>query len=174
MKFFIFAVALVASFSALADQCAWNKLTDAKSAKSLIKDNDIILWCQNCGEKNPSNILKVKDVNVKKPANDSHELTVIYSNGNQDQIDLAYTYVRTASDVFTNVAQLVGCPSEGATTFIQTGPGVKKTAHFYDKKGKRVDVVSTKKEIQVAEFHAANNTTNRVPASATPATTTNK
>lgn len=164
MKFFMIAMALATSFSALADQCAWNKLTDAKSAKGLIKDNEIILWCQNCGEKNPSNILKVTDVNVKKPANGYFELSVTYANGNQDSIDLAYTYVRTASDVFTNVAQLVGCPSEGATSFIQTGPGVKKTAHFYDKHGKRVDVVSTKKEIQVADFHAAINT-NRMPAS---------
>lgn len=166
MKFFFFAIALATSFSALADQCAWNKLSDAKSAKSLIKGNDIILWCQNCGEKNPSNILKVKDVNLQKPATGYFELGVQYENGQSDQIDLAYTYVRTASDVFTNVAQLVGCPSSGATTFIQTGPGVKKTAHFYDKKGERVDVVSTKKEIKVAEVQATINA-NRAPASTT-------
>lgn len=165
MKLFIFALTLTASFSALADQCAWNKLTDAKSAKGLIKGNDIILWCQNCGEKSPSNILKVSDVRVTKPEESYYELGVTYSDGKKDSIDLAYTYVRTASDVFTNVAQLVGCPSEGATTFIQTGPGVKKTAHFYNKQGKRVDVVSTEKEIKVTEFKAAN--ANRMPASAT-------
>lgn len=164
MKFFIFALTLAASFSALADQCAWNKLTDAKSAKALIKGNDIILWCQNCGEKNPSNILSVKDVKLTKPDNNYFELGVTYTDGKKDSIDLAYTYVRTASDIFTNVAQLVGCPSEGATTFIQTGPGVKKTAHFYNKSGVRVDVVSSEKEVKVADFHTAN--TNRIPASA--------
>lgn len=163
MKLLIFSLALISSFSALADQCAWNKFSDAKSAKNLLKNNEIILWCQNCGQKDPSNILKVDDVNVKKPANGYYELSVKYDNGNQDEIDLAYTYVRTSSDIFTNVAQLVGCPSEGATTFIQTGPGVKKTAHFYDKKGVRVDVVSSRKEIKVAEFKAAN--TSRLPAS---------
>lgn len=168
MKFFLLALALTTSFSALADQCAYNNFTDAKSAKHLIKDNEIILWCQACGEKQPSNILKVTDIKVDKPANNFYELTVKYANGNQDSIDLAYTYVRTASDVFTNLAQLVGCPSDGATTFIQTGPGVKKTAHFYDKKGKRVDVVSTKKEIKVADFKAAN--MNRLPAATTTET----
>ena len=165
MKLFIFALTLAASFSALADQCAWNKLTDAKSAKSLIKGNDIILWCQNCGEKNPSNILKVKEVRITKPETAYFELGVTYMDGKKDSIDLAYTYVRTASDVFTNVAQLVGCPSEGATTFIQTGPGVKKTAHFYNKEGKRVDVVSSEVEIKVADFANAN--MNRMPASTT-------
>jgi hypothetical protein len=166
MKFFIFGLTLVASFSAMADQCAWNKFTDAKSAKSLIKGNDIILWCQNCGEKSPSNILKVKEVKLTKPDNNYFELGVTYSDNKTDSIDLAYTYVRTASDLFTNVAQLVGCPSEGATTFIQTGPGKKKTAHFYNKEGKRVDVVSTETEIKVADFNAAVNA-NRLPASTT-------
>ncbi len=165
MKLFIFAITLAASFSALADQCAWNKLTDAKSAKALIKDNDIILWCQNCGEKNPSTIMKVTAVNVTKPANDFFEINVTYADGKKDSIDLAYTYVRTASDVFTNVAQMVGCPSEGATTFIQTGPGVKKTAHYYNNTGTRVNVVSSSKEIAVADFKTMNTT--RLPASTT-------
>lgn len=165
MKFFLVTFALVSSFSAFADQCAWNKFSDAKSAKSLLKGNDIIQWCQNCGQKEPSNILKVADVNVKQPANGYYELSVKYDNGISDQIDLAYTYVRTASDIFTNAAQLVGCPSEGATTFIQTGPGVKKTAHFYDKKGKRVDVVSSSKEVKVADFKGENS--NRIPAATT-------
>ena len=165
MKFFLFTLTLATSFSALADQCAWNKFTDAKSAKDLLKGNEIIQWCQNCGQKEPSNILKVADVNVKQPANGYFELSVKYDNGITDQIDLAYTYVRTASDVFTNVAQLVGCPSEGATTFIQTGPGVKKTAHFYDKKGVRHDVVSTRKEVKVADFKGEQS--NRIPAATT-------
>lgn len=163
MKKFLVMISLLSSFSAFADQCAWNSLSDSKSAKSLIKDNDIILWCQACSEARPSNIFKVVDIDVSKPAN-GNELSVVLSNQTVESLDLAYTYVRTSSDIFANVAQLVGCPSEGATTFIQTGKGKKKTAHFYDKKGVRKDVKMVDGEIQFAEFKAMN-LSNRMPAS---------
>lgn len=165
MKLFIIMVAALYSMASFADQCAWNKRTDAKSAVKLIKNNDIILWCQNCAEKKPSNIFKVTDIKTDKPANNYYEVTVSTDKaGTNVNIDLAYTYVRTASDIFTNVAQLVGCPSQGATTFIQTGPGLKKTAHHYNKSGKRVDVVMVEGEIKVADFMTAT-ATDRMPAS---------
>lgn len=160
MKYFFLALFLIPH--AFADQCAWNKLSDAKSASQLLKNNDIILWCQNCDEVRPSNIQRIKDLAVTKPGPGYHEISVLLDNGKVEMIDLAYTYVRTASDIFTNVAQLVGCPSSGATTFIQTGPGVKKVAHFYNKKGERVDVVTSSKEIKISEVKADKT---RLPAS---------
>jgi hypothetical protein len=170
MKMFIVFAALMASFSALADQCAYNKISDAKSAKALIKGNDIIQWCQNCGEKKPSTISHVDSIDMSNPSDSFYEIKVQVDGQDKDiYIDLAYTYVRTASDVFTNIAQMVGCPSEGATTFIKTGPGVKKVAHFYDKHGKMVVVKTDLKDIRLSDYKANPTTTptteQRLPAS---------
>lgn len=164
MKTLFLLFTIIISSSAFADQCAWNKVSDASSAKKLLKENDFILWCQNCGEKRPSVIFAVKDVKVAKPTQDYFEVVATLADGSTVNLDLAYTYVRTASDVFTNVAQLVGCPSVGATTFIQTGPGVKKVAHFYNKKGERVDVQTSGTEIRVSEYKF-DIIENRMPAS---------
>jgi hypothetical protein len=157
MKFLVFLATVFSMHYASADQCQWNKSTDAESAKKLITGNDIIFWCQNCGEAKPSNIYRVLTVSTQKAAKDTNYRVVKVNaeylvDKNGTELDLAYTYVRTASDIFTNVAQLVGCPSEGATTFIQTGPGRKKVAHFYDGKGQRVDVgAGTEDEIKFAD-----------------------
>ncbi|MBY0414119.1 MAG: hypothetical protein K2Q18_08130 [Bdellovibrionales bacterium] len=160
MKFILLLSAIFSS-AAFADQCQWNSKSDAASALKLLKGNEIILWCQNCGEAKPSYIVKVNSAKQKVPGEGFREITVETAKG-PESIDLAYTYVRTASNVFTNMAQLVGCPSTGATTFIQTGPGVKKTAHFYDKQGQRVDVVSTMEQINIADMKMP---TDRLPAS---------
>jgi hypothetical protein len=160
MRFTILTLALL-STTAMADQCAWNSKTDAASALKLLKGNDIITWCQNCGDRKPSYIAKVISAKQATPQAGFKEITVETNKGTES-IDLAYTYVRTATNVFTNMAQLVGCPSSGATTFIQTGPGVKKTAHFYNKDGEREDVLSSTEESTLADFKMKSD---RVPAS---------
>ncbi len=136
MKFLATLVLASFSFGALADQCAWNTLTDAISAKGLLTNKDVIFWCQNCTEK-PSAIMRVSSATIARK-DGSNQLTVTLSGGKKESLDLAYTYVRTASDIFANVSHLVGCESEGAMTFIKTGPGLKKVAHFYNDHGQRV------------------------------------
>jgi hypothetical protein len=160
MKFVMIFLSVL-STSAFADQCAWNSKTDAASAMKLLKGNDVITWCQNCGEKTPSYIAKVSAAKITTPSAGYKEITITTSKGDE-QIDLAYTYVRTATNVFTNMAQLVGCPSTGATSFIQTGPGVKKTAHYYNQVGERVDVLSSTEETTIS---AAQMKSDRLPAS---------
>lgn len=160
---FLLSLLVLTSFSVLADQCAWNKRTDAKSAINLLKGNDVILWCQNCNETKPSNIFKVKTIDMKKPASQYYEVSITTDKGGKQDIDLAYTYVRTASDMFTNVAHLVGCPSEGATTFIKTGPGVKKVAHYYDQHGKAHVISTEEKEIKISDWKVT--PSDRMPAS---------
>lgn len=147
MKLFTLAFILLSS-PVFADQCQWNSKTDARSAVKLLRNNDVIFWCQNCGEKKPSVIFKVADISVstaRYPGIPEGRIVNIQVQGgsSQQELDLAYTYVRTASDTFTNMAHMVGCPSEGATSFIQTGPGAKKVAHYYDAQGKRVNAATS-------------------------------
>jgi hypothetical protein len=137
MKFLTTLVLASFSFGAFADQCAWNTLTDAISAKGLLTNKDVIFWCQNCHEK-PSAIMRVSSATIARK-DGSNQLTVTLSGGKKESLDLAYTYVRTASDIFANVSHLVGCDSDGAMTFIKTGPGLKKVAHFYNDNGQRVE-----------------------------------
>jgi hypothetical protein len=137
MKFLAILVLATFSVGAFADQCAWNTITDAISAKGLLTNKDVIFWCQNCNEK-PSAIVHVKSATIARK-NGSNELTVTLSNGKKENLDLAYTYVRTASDIFANVSHMVGCESTGALTFLKTGPGRKKVAHFYNDNGSKVE-----------------------------------
>lgn len=136
MKFLMTIVLASLSFAALADQCAYNTVTDAVSAKGLLTNKDVIFWCQNCNEK-PSNIKHVNSASVARKSG-TNEVTVTLKDGKREAIDLAYVYVRTASDIFANVSHLVGCETTGAMTFIKTGPGTKKEAHFYNDHGTRV------------------------------------
>ncbi len=144
MKFLILSFVAILSTNVFADQCQWNSIQDAISAKGLLTNKDVIFWCQNCGE-NPSRIAKVLSATIARK-NKSNEITAHMSEGPSEKMDLAYVYVRTASNIFTNVSHLVGCPSEGAMTFIQTGPGLKKVAHYYDQHGTRQDMKTAMKE----------------------------
>ncbi|MGZ3787266.1 MAG: hypothetical protein ACXVLQ_02015 [Bacteriovorax sp.] len=170
MKWISSLVMLFMFQTAFADQCEWNSLTDANSAVKLIKNNDIIFWCQNCNEAKPSSIFKVTNVRVKKEVSSGMPVGRIVNvqaeylvDKNGTDLDLAYTYVRTASNIFTNIAHLVGCPSEGATTFIQTGPGVKKVAHYYDGQGVRQNITTSSSDLNKDEFK--NLDKSRMPAS---------
>ena len=130
---------------AQADQCQWNSNTDAQSAFALINlHKEVMHFCQNCGDNRPSFISAIDSVATAqaKMAGQKYPYrsVVLTKDGKKQEVDLAYLYVRTGSDIFANVAQLVGCPSEGAVTFIQTTNVGKKLPHYYNESGARVDV----------------------------------
>ena len=142
MKKILFALVVLFSGLSYADQCQWNSPSDAQSARDLVAlHKEVMYWCQNCSEQKPSRIVKVEAVKIPV-VNDEFNLgegkkyryvnltTIVDGKEKTDNIDLAYTYVRTASDIFANIAQMVGCPSEGATTFIQTTNKNYKSEQF--------------------------------------------
>ena len=148
MKKIVLLLLILSGYAAQADQCSWNNSSDVEYAIKLIKANkEVMYFCENCDEKKPSTVFTVTKVENKRATMQGKEypyrqvvLTGHSENKNEvinDQIDLAYLYVRTGSDIFANVAQLVGCPSEGATTFIQTTNRRKKILHYYDAEGVR-------------------------------------
>lgn len=149
MKLFFATVLLLSGFAASADQCAWNSSSDANSAMALINlHKEVMHFCQNCGDDKPSFIAKVDAVKTAKVSGEKAYRTVTLISGKQQQeVDLAYLYVRTASDMFANVAQLVGCPSEGAVTFIQTTNKNQKIQHYYNAEGVRVNTAESTAQI---------------------------
>lgn len=160
MKNILLTLILLLSVSARADQCEWNSPSDAKSAVELIKlHNEIMFWCQNCYEEKPSAITQVESARAPK-VNDEYNIgkgkpfryVVVTVKGKEVGLDLAYTYIRTASDIFTNLSHLTGCPSEGATSFIQTTNNNKKIAHFYNAQGARQDVLTTTAASDINDF----------------------
>jgi len=160
----------VTGLTAYADQCQWNTASDAESARALINlHKEVMFYCQNCGDSKPSFIAEVKSVRTGQASMQGQRypyrvVNLTLDNNEQKEVDLAYLYVRTASDMFANTAQLVGCPSEGAVTFIQTTNRNQKLQHYYNEQGVRVAVASST---------AAASTGNggvRVPASATTKT----
>ncbi len=161
MRNLLLVAALFSAQSVFADQCAWNSKTDGKSAMGLLSPGtEIVFWCQNCNEVKASVINVVDEVKIDRESNEVSVKAHQKSSGKKlfegklYGIDLAYTYVRTASDVFTNMAHLVGCPSEGATTFIQN-KGNQKIPHYYDFNGVRKDGAPEVNELAAADLEKA-------------------
>ena len=161
MKSILLMSVIFLAFTSNADQCAWNTKTDGKSALEFLKPNDeILLWCQKCDEAKSSVIQVVDAANFDRDTNEisikTHEKSSgkIINNGQVFGVDLAYTYVRTATDIFSNLAQLVGCPSTGASTFIQNKGG-QKIPHHYDSGGVRVDGVPQMTELAGVDLEKA-------------------
>jgi soluble lytic murein transglycosylase-like protein len=166
MKVFLALIFSLTGFAASADQCDWNSASDASAARQLISLNkEVMFYCQLCGDSKPSFIAKVESVKTA-PADsmsgqkNPYRIVVLSTSDRKEQeVDLAYLYVRTGSNIFSNVAQLVGCPSDGAITFIETTNRNQKIQHYYDDAGKRHDTAVTTSQ------NGTGGTTGRTPAS---------
>ena len=99
--------AMLAPRVAFADICAWNKGNIAPRASAMIKPNDTVqLFCPGCGD-TVSTPIAVRTVQEGPVPDDPayHEVLV-----NGENVDLAYTYVRTApNQPWTNLGSLVNC-----------------------------------------------------------------
>lgn len=152
MKALLIFALTFAGLIAQADQCAYNTKTDGISAQQLIQKNvELIDWCLTCEQIKPGLIYVVNEIKTDSTTNEifvkgtyKSSKKAVTENVTEDgwhMIDLAYTYVRTASDIFTNLSHLVGCPSYGSYTFIQN-IGSKKVPHYYDGQGLRQQLSS--------------------------------
>jgi hypothetical protein len=102
---------LMSGSMAFADQCAYVSQDTAKKAlKMIVESNTIQTLCEPCGE------TKAQTLDVKAiGANDVSYQGFWQVSVNNKGVDLAYTFVNGL-----NVAQLVGCPTEGVS------PSIKK------------------------------------------------
>ncbi len=107
---------LALSSAAFADQCAYITKQQAIAALSrLEKGQTIYKLCEPCGEKVPQAV-KINSVSAG---------TVGYENYwgvkvNEQNIDLAYTYINTSKnkDTKVNLATLARCPAQNVSSFI--------------------------------------------------------
>jgi hypothetical protein len=166
MKLFLALAISLTGLVASADQCDWNSESDATSARQLIARNkDVMFYCQLCGDSKPSFIAHVESVKTAPADSTSgqknpYRIVVLSTDDKKNQeVDLAYLYVRTGSNIFANVAQLVGCKSDGAITFIETTNRNQKIQHYYDEAGVRHDTATTSSQ------NGTGNGGVRVPAS---------
>jgi hypothetical protein len=107
----------IALFSSLAyaDQCAYITKSEAKSAKSYVpKGSQVLFLCEPCGETQPTPV-QVSSSRAKPVGSGN------YWGLNINEVkaqDLAYTFVKTSKDTYTNLASLVGCPASGVSETI--------------------------------------------------------
>lgn len=144
----VFAVLLTIAAPAFADQCDWNDLAIARRGAALVKalagitgeEPSVYTVCEPCGE-SVAQLTRVKldedttsasglDVTYKKvrgfavdpkQAPTYWQVTMNSKSTAPKSQDLAYLYVKTAANVYANVATLVNCPVSGVTPVIYTG-----------------------------------------------------
>ena len=110
--------ALVVAQLAAADQCAWVTKDQAKDALKLIEDQKTLyLHCQPCGADVPQMIRKVSSV-IAPQGNAYYSIKLNEGMKSEREIDLAYTYIKTGRNTLTNVAAMVGCPTQGVDAFV--------------------------------------------------------
>ncbi|MDA8325612.1 MAG: hypothetical protein M0033_05270 [Nitrospiraceae bacterium] len=106
--------------NSFADQCAYISQEQASKAMQYLQGGTTIYeFCQPCGDTSPSQLV-VHDSQVKSTGtrmfNSSNEYVEIAVN-NQN-IDLAYTYVPDGKGKYINLAFLSGCPTTGVSKYL--------------------------------------------------------
>jgi hypothetical protein len=142
MKAILLALSLISS-SAFADQCAWNSRAIADRGAKLIKQlagingekPSAYTLCEPCGETKMERVVLNED-NSNASGFDVGfaqaemggekfktywEVSLNRASASPVKVDLAYVYVKTAKDVYANVATLVNCPVQGVTPVIYLG-----------------------------------------------------
>ena len=108
MKSLLVLVSLLVSSVAFADQCQLVDEATAARAKLLLKNNsEIVFHCAPCGDKAKGS--KVTVVRSLKTGTYAGYTNFTLNNNKNISVDLAYTYVKVAPNMFVNVAKVVGC-----------------------------------------------------------------
>jgi hypothetical protein len=119
---------LVSARLAHADQCAsLGEHAMAARAAALVRAHpSVVSYCEPCGERVPGAPQEVRRVEVAR-SGDGWSVAI-----DRREVDLAYTFVRTATDRYQNLAALVGCPAQDVSDHLDvsdaTSSGVLITA----------------------------------------------
>lgn len=116
-----FAIAAAIAITALtipdarADQCQWLLEPEvARRAIELLEVNrEVVAFCELCGDTVPDPPYAVHTV-AEVPKPDARAIAV-----NGEEIDLAYTYIRTSEHEYRNLAVLAGCDASGMSTTLR-------------------------------------------------------
>lgn len=95
---------------AYADQCAvLDEATAARAVDALRRHPDIVSFCEPCGEVAPGVPDRVTNVAARHTGGGFE----VWVDGRP--VDLAYTYARTSSHRYENLAALAACPTTGVS-----------------------------------------------------------
>jgi len=116
-----------------ADQCAWISAEQAARALKLLKAGaPYLLYCEPCGETQPTHVGKVQTAEARD-AGDGGKLKEVSIDG--QAVDLAYTFVKTRADAseYQNLAKLAGCEARGVSRSVSypVVPAGTKLASWY-------------------------------------------
>ena len=110
--------AFALSSTALADQCAWITQQQAQDALKLIQSQkSIYTLCKPCGETQVKRV-RSATAQITRPDANFYSLQVNTGRKSQQDLDLAYTYIKTGSSTLTNLAGMVGCPAFDVDAFV--------------------------------------------------------
>jgi hypothetical protein len=97
---------------AVADQCAWVGKSQALAALNYLSIGQTIYsFCELCGDKAPKPVL-IDKLSIINADNTGKFWKVLVNN---DNIDLAYTYIKYSPKYQVNLAVITKCPAEGFT-----------------------------------------------------------
>ena len=118
-----------------ADQCAWiekekQKFIWESAEKLLTKIDSFIEFCEPCLNNEIGNIQTIRNVKTSVSELQTPDGVIKYPEYisieiNNKQRDIAYIYVRTGQNIFTNLAILFGCPVHDVSPMIYLAPRKK-------------------------------------------------
>jgi hypothetical protein len=97
-----------------ADQCQVVSQDTARWAVKLLTGGVVVKRCEPCEDKGGTP-MPVKKVEAKRWSGDAKQSVVIV---NGKETDLAYLFLQTGQDTYTNVALMAGCAAKDVSTFI--------------------------------------------------------
>lgn len=111
ISLFIFA----SLHAAHADQCAYIDKDEVNKALTFLKiGTEYVEFCEPCGDKSlyfqRKDLSVVDTISVAKVDDEQWEITI-----NDDDIDLAYTYIKQSDNKFWNLSKLANCESDDVT-----------------------------------------------------------
>ena len=123
---------LLVATTAHADQCEWvGEPRPRRPPPILAKKPKVIEFCEPCGDKAPGTPF-VPTTLERAAVGDGYQAVSIDGRSR----DLAYTYVKTSTTHYENLAVLAGCPAEGVsprlTIEAETPNGVMITADDHE------------------------------------------
>lgn len=119
MRSVLLLLSLALPATALADQCLWLSKDKAEAAKKAVEGKKVIEWCAPAGQPKPENAKKARKVRraTVRPTGEEPGTFEVHFEG--PSMDMAFVYVEESPKKYRNVADLIGCPTQGVAPVLE-------------------------------------------------------